>query len=81
MALGVCMVFPSGGESQHQIGGQLRGGDEGENGDEHREELRVLLGERGFVQRGAEEHVTIELKTQQGERFAIRLVIMDRDEA
>jgi predicted nicotinamide N-methyase len=50
-------------------------------GDEHREELRVLLGERGFVQRGAEEHVTIELKTQQGERFAIRLVIMDRDEA
>ena len=47
-------------------------------GDEHREELHALLGERGFVQRGAEERVVIELKTQQGERFAIRLVRMDR---
>ena len=46
-------------------------------GDEHREELRALLGDRGFVVR-TEERVMIELSTQQGERFPIKLVRMHR---
>ena len=42
-------------------------------GDRHRQELRELLGARGFVVT-AEERVATELSTRQGERFAIQLV-------